>query len=86
VIDNQPLARQKLIFCVVELLLGLWFLLMAIVSFISAKNDSKYSTRDKLAPMSFFLTSAFEIIMILQLFNWFSKRVLGTVIGLWFST
>ncbi len=32
---------------------------------------------------SFFLTSAFQIVMTLQLFNWFSKRKLGIVIGLW---
>jgi len=36
--------------------------------------------------MSFFLTSAFQITMTLQLFNWFSKRTLGTVLGIWLAT
>jgi sugar phosphate permease len=35
--------------------------------------------------MSFFLTSAFQITMTIQLFNWFSKRILGTVLGFWLA-
>jgi hypothetical protein len=33
--------------------------------------------------LSVFLASGFQIMMALQLFNWFSKRVLGTILGCW---
>jgi hypothetical protein len=36
--------------------------------------------------MSFFLSCAFQITITLQLFNWFGKRNLGTVLGVWLAS
>ncbi len=84
------MTKQKYIFCLLETALGLWFLIMAGLSFYDARNEIKRlqveSVNAKLQPMSFFLTSAFQITMTLQLFNWFSKRTLGTVLGIWLAT
>lgn len=37
----------------------------------------------QLMPFSVFLASGFQIIMTIQLFNWFSKKVLGSILGCW---
>lgn len=39
----------------------------------------------RLVPVSICLSCAFTIMTALQLFNWFSKRYLGTVLGIWLS-
>ena len=63
---------------------------MGWVSFIDAANygnDIKEkSLTDRLMPMSVFLSAAFQISTALQLFNWFSKRYLGTVLGVWLGS
>lgn len=79
ILDNQPQSRQKTIYCTLELIMGLWFMIVGYSTFWS------YSSHYLLTPMSIFLSCAFTIMTALQLFNWFSKQYLGTILGLWLS-
>ena len=86
ILDNMPINQQKSIFCCIELLLTCWFSVMGGVYLVMSRSDSQAkinSIIDQFVLVSCFLTSALQILMTIQLFNWFSKRKLGTVIGVW---
>lgn len=60
---------------------------MSLVAFRDSKCDSiDQLVSIRMQPVSVFLTSAFAISTALQLFNWFSKRLLGTILGLWMAS
>ena len=71
-----------------EVCIGIWFIVVAGVRLFLANHNelnTQHGIEVTLEPISFFLTSAFQITMTIQLFNWFSKRMLGCVLGLWFA-
>lgn len=88
IIDNQPIVKQKTIFMVLEVSMAVYFLLMAYFSFFDAANhrvDRSHSLNFRMEPLSYFFASSLQIMITLQLFNWFSKRVMGTVLGIWLA-
>lgn len=88
IIDNHPVSRQKRIFLVLEISMGAYFLFMAYFSFFDAADgrfDRSHSLNFRMEPLSYFFASSLQIMITLQLFNWFSKRVMGTVLGIWFA-
>lgn len=89
IVDNMPFESHRLLFCGIEATTGLWFLIIGGIyvhdSNICSNSTSRCSEQSILlfSSFSYFLTSAFQIMITLQLFNWFSKRRLGAVIGFW---
>ena len=81
IIDN--ITRLKRFFIVLELLLALWFFTISFMSIVDFFNGSKIEKKWHyyLLPMDFFIIGAMQLIQIIQLFNWFSKRRIGTMIG-----
>lgn len=73
---------MKIFFCGLELCLALWFGITGGCAWYMASHLTSQLNM-KLMPMSVFLVSGFQIMMTLQLFNWFSKKVLGTILGCW---
>lgn len=88
IIDNVRHTKQ--LFVGLEFFSCIWFIIMG-TSFIhdynedNGKMDSdELSWSQRLFPVNFFLISGIQILQLIQLFNWFSKRRLATVIGIWF--
>lgn len=69
--------------------MAVWFGIMSGVAFYDSDNYDptigQFCLTERLLPVSVFLCCAFQISTALQLFNWFSKRFLGTVLGVWLS-
>lgn len=79
IVDN--VRDVKWLFIVLEISSSLWFVIMGAVFLHDGANGTDYGRTT--FPFSFLLISGMQIIQIIQLFNWFSKRRLNTVIGLW---
>jgi hypothetical protein len=62
----------------------MWYIVVSVASFIDSKNATNNITAisNQFQYTSFFLTNAFWLCLLLQLFHWFSKRRLGSVLGM----
>mmetsp|Transcript_84290 Transcript_84290/g.116480 ORF Transcript_84290/g.116480 Transcript_84290/m.116480 type:complete len:201 (+) Transcript_84290:450-1052(+) len=86
VVDN--LRFLKFIIVTLEFVFALWLILMCLSfyhSYIQGFNDINYLQAFVLIPMSFFLTAGIELISCVQLFNWFTRYRIGTIMGLWLT-
>jgi hypothetical protein len=74
------------LFVTIELLLSFWLFVTACNSRLQYLERDNASVKAKLnqvsSPLSFGLATALQLVIIIQLFNWISKRHIGLVIGL----
>jgi hypothetical protein len=85
-VDN--IRRAKSLFVLLEISCSVWFMIMGASFFADSKhfatevNPVKWSSH--LFPMCLFLICGLQILQIIQLFNWFSKRRICLVVGIWY--
>jgi hypothetical protein len=83
IVDNVRDVRW--LFIVLEIASSFWFIIMGAVFFYDSHNPGLTEPLGRsLFPFNFFFVAGLQIIQIIQLFNWFSKRRLSTVIGIWY--
>lgn len=79
-IDN--VRHTKRLFVCLEFFAAVWFIIMGGAFLHDFSKNTKWSAN--LFPLNFFMVSGLQILQLIQLFNWFPKWWLATVIGIWY--